>query len=146
MDKTFNELFDDFFKRNNIKPDDYLHESLRDEAKRMIEMLTNFRDIDEDIEKEMDASLGEPDQIERFTENGMYIERRVWHTPTGDLIKLIASDRPLESTGLKYCVPISEKSLQEKLDEALASEKYEEAAKLRDELKKINEEKEKEIK
>lgn len=144
--KTFDELFNEFFKRNKINPDDFLHDSLRDEAKKMIDMLSSFRDmdsIDEDLEKQMDESLGEPDEVLRYKEGGMYFEKRIWHTPTGDLIKLTGSDIPLEMMDAEYKKPVTKKSLQKKLNEALADENYEEAAKIRDEMEQLGKNKDK---
>ncbi len=134
MGKTFNELFDDFFKKNNINPNDKLSETLKDEdeAERMIKMLSNFKDItsiDDNIEAEMDKSLGKPDKIEFYEEGGLFYEKRIWHTPNGDLIKLIISDDPTLINMPKF-----EKPLQEQLDEAVAEENYEKAAAIRDKM------------
>lgn len=132
--KTFNELFDDFFKRNNIKPEDKIDSSFKDEAKKMIDLLTNFNitdNIDEAIEKEIDETLGKPDKVEFYNEGDMFFEKRIWHTATGDLVKLIVSDDPSI-----LVAPVKSKSLQEQLDEAVESENFEKAASIRDAIKK----------
>lgn len=132
--QTFDELFNEFFKRNNIKPEDKIDSSLKDEAKKMIDLLTNFNvtdNIDEAIEKEIDASLGKPDEILFYNEGNMYFEKRIWHTATGDLVKLIVSDDPSI-----LVAPAKPKTLQEQLDEAVETENFEKAAAIRDAIKK----------
>ena len=134
MDKTFNELFDEFFKRNNTKPNDTLSDVAKDNAKQVIDMLTHSKDIeniDESTEKEIDEQLGKPDKIEFYNEGPVFFERRIWHTPNGDLVKLIVTDEPtLKAT------PVPEKELKLQLDEAVAAEQFEKAAAIRDEMKK----------
>jgi hypothetical protein len=134
--KTFDELFNEFFKRNNIKPEDKISDTLRDEAKKMIDILTKIKNLDEDIhsideeiEKSIDEELGKPDKIEFFNEDNLFYERRIWHTPNGDLIKLLISDDPTLINAPKF-----EKPLQEQLDEAVAEENYEKAAAIRDRM------------
>jgi protein-arginine kinase activator protein McsA len=138
--KTFDDLFNEFFKRHNIKPEDKIGDNLKDEAKKMIDMLTNLKNfennldediqnIDEDIEKSIDEELGKPDKIEFFNEGDLFFERRIWHTPNGDLIKLLISDDPTLINTPKF-----EKPLQEQLDEAVAEENYEKAAAIRDKM------------
>jgi len=134
MDKTFNELFDDFFKKNNIKPTDKLTDEAKANAKKMIEILTNITDntkIDEAQEQLMDKKLGKPDRIEFFNEGDTFFERRIWVTPNGEIQKLLFSKDPT-----LILPPIPSKPLQEKLDEAIAEENYEKAAAIRDEMKK----------
>lgn len=133
MNKTFNELFDEFFKRNNIKPEDKINDNIKDNAMKMIDMLTNFKEvpkIDENQELEMDEKLGKPDKIEFFNEGDVFFERRIWHTPKGDIEKLIFSNDPT------LIVKPVEVSLQEKLEIAVSEEDFEQAAIIRDEMKK----------
>jgi len=137
MDKIFDDLFNEFFKRNKIKPDDRISDSLKDEAQRMISMLQNFNEVenvDEDVEKEMDISLGKPDKVEFYNEGNMFFEKRIWHTPSGDIVKLIATDDPDLLVPPIKVAPILEKSLTEKMDEAVANEDYEKASAIRDEI------------
>ena len=135
MDKSFNELFDEFFKKNNIDPNDKIDDAIKDDAIKMIDMLSKFRtldsvdNIDEAIEKEIDDSLGKPDKIEFYNEDDMFFEKRIWHTETGDVIKLIISDDPSLSKK-----PTKEKSLNQKLEDAVEKEDYEKAAAIRDEI------------
>ena len=134
MDKTFNELFDDFFKRNNINNDN-IDDSIKDTAKKMIDMLmnsNNISDVHEDIEKEMDAKLGKPDKIEFFNEGNLFFERRIWHTENGDIQKLTYSEDPT------LIISPKQVNLEEELNKAIAAEEYEKAAAIRDEIKKRN--------
>lgn len=133
MSKTFDDLFNEFFKRNNIRPEDRIGDSMREHAKRMIDMLTNFRDsIDDDsIEKQIDEQFGKPDKIEFYNEGDLYFERRTWHTANGDIIKTIMSDDP---TMIRQAP--SMKTLEQQLQEAVEKEEFEKAAAIRDEIKK----------
>jgi excinuclease UvrABC helicase subunit UvrB len=133
--KTFDELFNEFFKRNDIKPEDKIN-NLKEEAKKMIDILTNMKNIEEDIknideeiEKSIDEELGKPDKIEFFNEDNLFFERRTWHTENGDLIKLLVSDDPTFGKQPKV-----EKSLQQQMEEAIQNEEYEKAAILRDKI------------
>ncbi len=130
MDKTFNELFDEFFKKqnevNNIIGD------IKEETKRIIDILAKIQDstsIDEAIEFELDKTLGKPDKIEFYNENGLYYEKRIWHTPNGDMVKLIVTDDPT-----LIIAPPEPKTLKQQLDEAIESEDYEKAAIIRDKI------------
>lgn len=134
--KSFDELFNEFFKRHNINPEDKISDNLRDEAKKVIDILTKIKNLDEDLhsmdeelEKSIDDDLGKPDKIEFFNEDNLFYERRTWHTENGDLIKLIISDDPTLINAPKF-----EKPLQEQLDEAVADENYEKAAAIRDRM------------
>lgn len=132
MDKTFNELFDDFFKRDNEKPKITLDDKVKDDVKKIIDILSQTQgpsSIDESMEQQMDESLGKPDRIEFYNEGSMFYEKRIWNTPNGKLVKLIVSDDP---TLIEP--PIPEKSLDEQLKEAVESEDFEKAAELRDKI------------
>lgn len=133
MDKTFDDLFNEFFKRNNIKPEDKLSDEVKNKVTEMLNMLTNFKDTTsttEEKEKEMDERLGKPDKVDYFNEGDVFFERRIWHTPNGDIQKLVFSKDPT-----LILAPKPEKSLQQKLDAALEVEDFEQAALIRDEMK-----------
>lgn len=142
MDRIFDDLFNEFFKRNKINPEDRISDSLKGEAEKMIKMLQNFNEldnIDEAVEREMDKTLGKPDKIEFYTQDEMFFEKRIWHTPTGDVVKLIATDDPeLLTPQIKLTPEKAEKSLTELMNEAIASEEYEKAAYIRDEINRGN--------
>ena len=129
MGKSFDDLFNEFFKKLN---DDESSSDLKGEASKLIEMFKKIdlmaRGIDETIENQMDSALGKPDKVENYIENSLYYEKRTWHTPTGDIVKLIIKDVPNNSIDTS----VDEKPLDVQLSEALAKEDYEKAAKLRD--------------
>lgn len=133
MDKTFNELFNEFFKRNNIKPEDKLKDNDKYNAKQLIELLSRGGDsspFSEDQEKEIDEQLGKPDKIEFFNEGDTFFERCIWYTKKGEIQKLSFSKDPTLIIAPK---PID---LQKKLDEAVINEEFEKACHLRDLIKK----------
>ena len=134
MSNTFDDLFNEFFKRNNIRPEDRINEAMRQHAQRMIDMLSHFSELTDDdkLEKQIDEQFGKPDKIECFNEGDLFIERRTWHTSQGDIVKTVVSDDP---TMIRQA-PMTIERLEEKLKEALESEEYEKAAAIRDEIKK----------
>jgi hypothetical protein len=144
MDKSLDDLFDDFFKRNKINPNDDINNELSDIAKKMIDMLQSFGELDSNnididkinIEEDFnfdDNELGTPDKIEFFTEDDLYFERRIWYTENGEFVQLIISDEPNINSQTKD----KKQLLEDKLEKAIIEENYEEAAKLRDEIIKI---------
>ncbi len=156
MNKIFDELFDDFFKRNKIEPNNKIGSFIiNDEVKKMIDMLMNFKDIsniNEETEKGLDETLGAPDRIEFFTDDDLYFEKRIWDTPNGMLYKIIATDEPsmdfqralddldFNTRSTNFVKKPNrrkknKKPLQQQLDEAISNENYEKAAKLRDLIK-----------
>jgi len=137
MDKSFDDLFNEFFGKKNNKFEDRFSK-MREEARKIIEMLGNIHEtngsIDENIERMMDQNLGKPDEVVHFQDGEIFFEKRIWHTPTGDLVKIIVTDRPFskEKPQHKPAKKVDDKSLQQQLDEAIANEDYEKAAKIRD--------------
>ena len=132
MDRTFDELFDDFFKKNNIKPEDKLSDEAKLRGEKLLEILTKFNnnEIDnENAEKEMDMILGKPDKIEFYNEGESFFEKRTWYTEGGEFVKLVIT----EDTSLTI-PPIPAKSLQQEMEEAIQNEEYEKAAILRDKI------------
>jgi hypothetical protein len=125
MDKTFDDLFNEFLKRNKEIIGDNTTSTFKNEAKKLIDMIKNFESVGDELDKKMELTLGKPDRIETYSDGIFFFENRVWHTPNGDIVKLIVSDNP---NNLKE----PEKSLQEQLDEAIANEEYEKAAQIRD--------------
>lgn len=134
MDKTFNELFDEFFQRNNIKPKDKIADSVKEDAKKIIDMLTSTKNVDninEEVEKQIDIELGKPDRIEFFNEGDVFFERRIWHAEKGDIIKLVVTDNPVSD----IVTPVKQ-TLKEQLEKAVEAEEFEKAAAIRDLIKK----------
>lgn len=131
---SFDDLFNDFFKRNNIRPEDRINDGMKNHAKRMIDMLSHFSELTDDdrLEKQIDEQFGKPDKIECYNEGDLFIERRTWHTSQGDIIKTIVSDDPT----MVRQAPMTISMLENKLQEALENEEYEKAAAIRDEISK----------
>ena len=117
MSKTFDELYNDFFKKNTKTTN-----QTNTKKDKLFDMLTNPIKLEEQIEK-----MGKPDKVEFYNEGNLFFEKRTWHTKYGDVVKLIVSDEPYINVE-----PIPEKSLEEKLSEAVADENYEKAAIIRD--------------
>jgi protein-arginine kinase activator protein McsA len=134
MDKSFDDLFNEFFNRRKADTND----RMKEEARKIIESLTNFVQSDktENLERMFDQNLGEPDEIENYQEGELYFERRVWHTETGDIIKLLVSDNPnnfiKKTKDKKPSQKVVQKTLEIQLEEALSLEDFERAAELRD--------------
>lgn len=146
MSKTFDELFNDFLKRykkKSLKPNE---PSSKFDAIKLINLLDKISildNVDEDIEKSLDISLGDPDKIEYYMEDDLYCEKRSWNTPNGVLVKLTMSDTPLEKIATEVKDVPKNVNIQKQLDIAIENENYELAAKLH---KVIEKEKEKEKK
>jgi uncharacterized protein (DUF1697 family) len=119
MEKSFDDLFNEFFKNDNLN-------ETNKKMEKLIKALTTPFDIES--RKNIEETLGVPDEIESFEDNGLFIRKQIWHTEKGDVIKMVVSDIPFESEPKKL-------SLEEQLEEALEKEDYETAAKLRDEIK-----------
>lgn len=85
-------------------------------------------------------SLGEPDKIEIYHENGLTFERKTYKTDKGDFVIVnvlpfnIKNNANIEKPDN---TPPTEEKLQALLDKAVKSEKYEEAAAIFKELTKL---------
>jgi hypothetical protein len=125
MNKSFDDLFNEFFKRSDENPFD----KIRENVLKIIESLNNPYEpnLGSSLDSLIENDLGEPNSIEHFEENGLFYERQTWHLPTGNLVKIIISETPNSPSK-------PEKSLEEQLKDALENEDYILAAKLRDEL------------
>jgi len=134
MDKTFDELFNEFFKRKKSKSKKSSDASITDIHNKIIDMLSNFTpndNIENIIENKFNDITIKPDKIEFYNEGDRFFEKRTWHTKDGDLVKIIISDEPYLQVA-----PVPEKSLDEKLEEAVKNEEYMKAAVIRDLIKK----------
>jgi hypothetical protein len=133
MSKTFDELFNEFFKKNKVNPEQNIQDELKNEAMELLNMLTGniTTNIDEAMEQQFDENLGKPDSIEFYNEGDVFFEKRTWYTDKGNLVKLIISDEP-------NLPPQEEKErdLETELNNALENEEYEKAAIIRDLIKK----------
>lgn len=141
----FDDLFDAFFNRNNKdrknkkdnqeKKDNDSNSHLNEAKSRMMDILKNITNlnINDDVEKQIDNDLGEPDSVQFYTENGLYFEKRIWITENGHLVKLLVSETPFENSSPKSeKKQVEPKTLQEQLEIAVKDEDYIKAAALRD--------------
>lgn len=137
MDKSFDDLFNEFFGRRKNNFDDELAKRIEEE-RRIIDSLTNFIQSNqgENLEKMFDQNLGEPDEIENFQDGDLFFERRIWNTPTGQIMKLLVSDDPSkfikQTQTQKVNKKVVEKTLEIQLQEAVEAEDFEKAAQIRD--------------
>ena len=125
----FDDLFNDFINPKNKKGKKDV--PFISELKNLMDALNNFKTFDPEEGEEIQSQLGEPDEVQKFTEDGMYFTRLIWNTPHGKFIKVVATNDPDAFELPTFDKP---KSLQEQLDEALEAEDYLLAAKLRDEM------------
>ena len=138
MSKTFDELFNDFLRRCKKKSQKPSEPSNNFDAIKLINLLDKIsilNNVDEDTEKSLDISLGNPDKIEYYMEDDLYCEKRSWNTPNGVLVKLTMSDTPLEEADYSDNKKSSKNiSIEERLELAIKNEDYEEAARLHKEI------------
>jgi hypothetical protein len=124
---NFDELYDDFLKGHNKKPIDNKTKMVLD----IIKILNSVGDNEFLVDRnDLDIKLGKPDKVEYYNEGDMFFTKKTWVTPIGDIVKTIMSE---DDTLMP---PPSEKTLEEKLEEAVLVENYEKAAAIRDEIKK----------
>lgn len=174
MAKNFNDLFNEFFGEDNKpeKPMKNVGDIIKDlfinkqesknnkeeDINNLINMLSEFTDLNEEssaISEQLDDKLGEPDEINRYTDGHLYYEEKIWENEEGRIIKTSVSDEPFEGQKYEYKsheemdehftfdeyteifddslaeIPV-EKTLEEQLEEAIENEEYEEAARIRD--------------
>ena len=132
----FDDLFNDFLndKSNNKKDDS------ADMMANLFKKLSNLKNFDkEGMMKELDSSLGEPDEFENYEENGVYFQKQIWNTTHGQVIKTVISDVPFKE--VKAETKKTRVPLETQLEVAVKEENYELAAKLRDRIAKRNEKK-----
>jgi excinuclease UvrABC helicase subunit UvrB len=94
------------------------------QIKKIIEQLLNFSKPTERFE----GKLGEPTKVEQFEEGGYTFEKQTWVTEAGVITKIEMVDTPFKHRP-------SELNLEAKLAKAIEEERYEDAAKIRDEIK-----------
>ena len=136
MGKSFDDLFNEFFNRKPKTNEEIA--KIREEEKKFFENLSNFIESNkgENLEKMFDQNLGEPDEIENFQDGDLFFERRIWNTPTGQIMKLLVSDDPSkfikQTQTQKVNKKVVEKTLEIQLQEAVEAEDFEKAAQIRD--------------
>ena len=137
-----NDMFNDWEKRMKEH-----RKKMKDEGKsedtplnNLFGSITDFTRINEDFSK-IDE-LGEPDSVEEFEESGVKFIKKIWETEDGKYV-LVESVGPITGsdveevlrTTMKNPFNVQEVSLEDALEDALEGENYEEAARLRDEIK-----------
>lgn len=125
MFEDFDELFEKYFNNGKNKASSF------DELFNEMFFDLNKTHLLNEKFKEGDSDLGPPDKVLEITdENGTSFTKTIWNTPLGYIVKV-------ESSEYKG----NDITLEEKLKVAIETENYEEAAKIRDEIKKLKNEK-----
>ena len=75
--------------------------------------------------------LGEPKSVSRYEENGYTFEKTEWENQYGTIVSVEMISSPFETSGIK-----KELQLEKQLILAVDEERYEDAAKIRDEINK----------
>lgn len=128
MDK-FDDLFDDFMNNEeNNKKDG--NENL---FNHIFDKWVDLNALDKDLIIDgLNETLGKPDKLENYEENGVFFQKQTWNTKHGQVIKTILSDVPFnEEKSKKREIKIP---LEVQLETAVKNEEYELAAKLRDRI------------
>jgi hypothetical protein len=128
MDK-FDDLFDAFMDNGG--------DNKKNENKNLLNNIfdkwVDLNALDKDLFiDELNETLGKPDKLENYEENGLYYQKQIWNTKHGQVIKTILSDVPLikeKSKKREFKIP-----LEVQLEAAVKREEYELAAKLRDRI------------
>jgi hypothetical protein len=132
MDK-FDDLFDDFMNNEeNNKKDGNKNLFIN-----LFDKWTDLNSLDKGLIIDgLNETLGEPDKLENYEENGVYFQKQIWNTEHGQVIKTILSDVPFskqKSKKREVRIP-----LEVQLETAVKEENYELAVKLRDRINKRN--------
>ena len=109
--------FDEFFNKKNNN---------NEKLQKFIESLMNMR---ESLKNDDESKLGEPKSVSRYEENGYTFEKTEWENEHGKIVKVEMVDTPFETSGIEKEIP-----LEKQLELAVAEERYEDAAKIRDEI------------
>lgn len=149
MFENFDDLFDEFFKglsSRTRKPDKRLNELFTDLRKEieskleedkmddLVNKLNRFSELNgDDIINPHEKDLGEPDEVVTFEQDGYIFEKKIWNLKHGQMVKVNMVLTPYDSD---YEPDIKTLPLEQRLQIALDEERYEEAAKIRDEIEK----------
>ena len=128
MDK-FDDLFDAFMNNGDNNKKDENKNLFND----IFDKWSDLNALDNGLIIDgLNESLGEPDKLENYEENGVYFQKQTWNTKHGQVIKTILSDVPFnkeKSRKREIKIP-----LEFQLVTAVKNEEYELAAKLRDRI------------
>lgn len=140
MIENFDDLFDKFFGGE----EDPHMKKMRDlQAK-----LNDFDDKNGSLPNPYEGELGEPDEVTRYNEGPYVFEKKVWHLESGHMVKVDMVFHPLDDIEPSEGEDIVDnfrdivfgggkwkRNLDEQLESALADERYEDAAYIRDKIK-----------
>lgn len=115
--------FEDFLNNLNGKREK------NEEIKKFIEKMLNMRESLNNDE----SDLGEPTSVSRFEKNGYTFEKTEWENEHGKIVKVEMVNTPFETSGIE-----KELTLEKELELAVSEERYEDAARIRDEINKKN--------
>lgn len=165
MGDKFDDFFNEFFGNGKENND----ESNEDEKfdKEQNESVEKFINMISESDGNIEDTFGNPDEIEYFEEDNFYFERRIWNTVGGRIIKISMIEPPetpeefhkfthgrISDDGFEemkdYVLDLTHEdeqlfsnglreSLVLQLDMAVADEEFEEAVRLRDLIKSIDE-------
>lgn len=102
-------------------------------------MFENFDDLyNKFFNENLGEDLNEPDKVVKFNKNGNTYEQRVWDLENGTIIKtsMVPNSSDKSTNSKMGRSSLNESLLNEALDLAVEEERYEDAAKIRDYLKK----------
>jgi len=116
------ESFEDFLNNLNGRSEK------NDEIKKFIEKIKN---MGESLGNNDESELGEPSLVSRFEKNGYTFEQTEWENEHGKIVKVEMVNTQFETSGIEKEIP-----LEKELELAVAEERYEDAAKIRDEINK----------
>ena len=137
MREDFDSLFNKFFgkKKRLVSFDEEQDIQPIDD---LIDKLNSFHVVTTDRQDDMyQKDLGEPDEIEKYEEDGYVFEKMIWYVNDGTVIRVNMITTPFDVENIDE---VEDKLyLQQKLDMAVNEERYEDAAILRDKIKKLEE-------
>ena len=137
MREDFDSLFNKFFgKKKRFDP--FNEEDSMQPIDDLIDKLNSFHVVAPKMsEDNYEKDLGEPDEIEKYEEDGYVFEKMVWYVNGGTVIRVNMITTPFDVENIDE---VEDKLyLQQKLDMAVNEERYEDAAILRDKIKKLEE-------
>lgn len=128
MENKFDDLFNEFFGNNKPKGDNKENKTFSKLFGDISDLFNNLNSSLDDLNFSHDKKLGEPDEVIKYEENGFTFEKKIWNLNNGQMVKVDMISTPFDSVNGKV-------SLEKQLELALNEERYEDAAKIRDEIK-----------
>ena len=128
MENKFDDLFNEFFGNNKPKGNNKENKPFSKLFDDISDLFNNLNSSLDDLNVSHDKKLGEPDEVIKYEENGFTFEKKIWNLNNGQMVKVDMISTPFDSVKGKV-------SLEKQLELALNEERYEDAAKIRDEIK-----------